>query len=109
MKVSIWYFVGFVVLVMVVSKIIDDHEERVFKSKIDKLESERSRLRKERAVYFDIIDSLSNEIDTFIIRIDSLNAKVDSIKQIRNEIPSIVDSMPVVKVDSILTGYVHPR
>lgn len=107
-RISIWYFIGFIVIVMVVTKIIDNHKDYKFKSEIERLEKERLELRKQRDVYKHTIDSLNTVKTRLELKIDSLNAKVDSIKQIRNEIPSIVDNMPIVELDSILTGYVHP-
>ena len=97
-----------VVLVGVLTYQLVDSDKK-FKDKIKALEQINDSLHLESLKVQETILKLSNTINLKDVEIDSLKQVKEKIKIERYEIPVIVDSYPVTKLDSILTNYVHPR
>lgn len=108
-KVSLWYFIPYTVVLMLAAAYYDHLQEIDFETKIAVKEAERLEIIKEREKAYDSINILNVELEEIYLTLDTLETKIATVKTQRNEIPSIVDAMPVTEIDSILTGYVHPR
>lgn len=108
-KVSLYWFLIYAIVFIGISLYIERNKDFKFKSQIDNLEKEREELHKKNKLALDSINALNIKLERIYFKIDSLDQRIKTVKTQRHEIPAIVDSMPVTEIDSILTGYVHPR